>query len=182
MNDAEPDIHRLWHDQPREKQPTSVDEIRSKAERFARRTHRWNVTTAVLFGALILLEGWQVWRESRLLERVGDSLTIAALIAVVYQFRARWTARSIPAGLALTSSVDFYRDELARQRDLARSPWRYLVLFIPGVALSLLGDVLERSVPQTIAIAGFGVALFLGVAWLNTRTARRLQRDIDELA
>ena len=30
-------------------------------------------------------------------------------------------------------------------------------------------------------VAAFGVALFLAVAWVNRRTARRLQREIDEL-
>jgi hypothetical protein len=182
MNDADKDIRRLWHNQPREARAMSIDEIRSKAERFVRKTRRWNIATAVLVAVLIVVEAWQVWREPRLLERVGDSLTIAALIAMAYLFRGRWIARAMPAGLGLTNSVDFYRKQLVRQRDLARSPWRYLVLFVPGVGLSLFGDGFERPVPQTIAIAAFGVALFLSVAWLNARTARRLQRDIDELA
>jgi hypothetical protein len=182
MTDAGPDIHRLWRDQPREERAMSIDEIRSKAERFARKTRRWNIATGLLLAALVVVEAWQVWREPRLMERVGDSLTIAALIAVAYWFRGRWTARAIPAGLGLTSCVDYYRQQLARQRDLARAPWRYLVLFMPGVGLSLLGDAFERSVPQAIAISVLGVALFLSVAWLNIRTARRLQRDIDELA
>lgn len=181
MNDAEPDIHRLWHDQPREERAMSVDEIRLKAERFVRKTRRWNIATAVLFGVLIVVEAWQVWREPRLLERVGDSLTVAALLAAVYLFRRHRIPPAISARL-VTSSVDFYREHLARQRDMARRPWRYLVLFVPGVGLSLLGDVFERTIPQTMAVAAFGVALFLGVAWLNNRTARTLQRDIDELA
>jgi hypothetical protein len=182
MNDAEPDIHRLWHEQPREEHAMSIDDIRSKAERFARKTRRWNIATAALFVALIVAEAWQVWREPRLLERVGDALTIAAIIAAAYYFKGHATSAAMPAGLGTTSSVDFYRVQLAHQRDLARHPWRYLVLFMPGVGLSLFGRAFERPVPQTIAIAALGVTLFLSVAWLHARTARRLQRDIDELA
>lgn len=160
----------------------SIDDIRSKAERFARKTRAWNIATLVLLGALILVESWQVWREPLLLERVGDTLTIAALIAVAYRFRRYVINPAMSTGLATTSSVEFYRQQLARQRDLARYPWRYLILFVPGVALSLFGKTVNRSATQNAAIAMFGVALFLSVAWLNSRTARALQRDIDELA
>ena len=182
MSDEEPDVHRLWRGQPREEPAIPIDDIRSKAERFARKTRRWNIATVVLFGALIIVEGWQVWREPLLLERVGDSLTIAALIAVAFRLRGYVISPGTSPGLAMTSSVEFYRQELTSQRDLARHPWRYLILFVPGVALSLFGNALNRPATQNAAIAVFGVALFLGVAWLNSRTARTLQRDIDELA
>ena len=87
----------------------------------------------------------------------------------------------MPAGLGLTSSVDFYRQQLARQRDLAASPWEFLAPFVPGVGLSLFGRSLDRPPAQTAPIVAFGVALFLAVAWVNRRTARKLQREIDEL-
>lgn len=85
----------------------------------------------------------------------------------------------LPAGCAAPPSS--HRQQLARQRALAGQPWRYLVLFVPGVALSLFGDALARTTAQNAAIAVFAVALFLGVAWVNARTGRRLQREIDEL-
>ena len=181
MTEPDRDIQRLWHDQPREEHAMSIDDIRSKAERFERKTRRWNTVTAVLFPLLIVVEAWQVWRDPELLERVGDLLTMAALIFVLYGFLRHATTQSMPAGLGLTGSVDFYRQQIARQRDLASSPWRYLALFIPGVGLSLFGHALERSAAENTAIAAFGVALFLTVAWLHRRTARRLQREIDEL-
>ena len=159
----------------------SIDEIRASADRFTRKVQRWNIVTAVIFVLAIVLEGWQMWREPTLLERVGDLLTTAALLYVVYRYREYSIVQPMPAGLGLTTSVDFYRQQLARQRDLADNPWRFLALFIPGVALSLFGDALERPAAQTAVIAVLGVALFLGVAWLNQRTARKLQREIDDL-
>ena len=87
----------------------------------------------------------------------------------------------MPAGLALTTSVDFYRHQLTRERDLANHPWRYLAVFVPGVGLSLLGRSLDRPPAQTAAIAAFGIALFFAVAWVNRRTARKLQSEIDLL-
>jgi hypothetical protein len=181
MSDPERDIHRLWRNQPREEHAMSVDDVRARAERLQQRVRRWNVVGAAVFVVVVVAEAWQVWIHPDLLERVGDALTAAALTYVMYRFRPYAAARSMPASLGLTSSVDFYRRQLARQRDLASRPWRYLVLFVPGVGLSLFGRALDRPAAQTFGIAAFGVVLFLAVAWFNVRTARRLQREIDEL-
>jgi hypothetical protein len=174
------DIQRIWHEQPREEHPMAIEEIRSRAKRFEQKTRRWNIVTAVVIVLVMAVESWQVWRETVLPERAGDLLTMAALLYTAYRFRG-YAAQAMPAGLGLTGSVEFYRQQLARQRDLAGHPWRYLVLFIPGVSLSLLGRSLDRPVAQTAMVAAFGVALFLTVAWINRRTAQRLQREIDQL-
>jgi hypothetical protein len=117
-----------------------------------------------------------------MLDRVGDLLSIAALVYVAYRFRGYGRIGSMPAGLGLTSSVDLYRSQLARQRDLTINGWKYLLLFVPGVSLSLFGRALDRSLNQNIAVAAFGVALFMVVAWLYARTARKLQKEIDLLS
>jgi hypothetical protein len=181
MNEPERDIQKLWHDQPREEHAMSIDETRARADRFTRKVRRWNIVTGVIVVLAIAFDAWQMWREPSLLDRVGDVLTTAALLYVVYRYREYMAVQPMPAGLGLTTSADFYRQQLARQRDLAGNPWRLLALFIPGVGLSLLGHALERPPAQTAVIAALGVVLFLGVAWLNTRTARKLQREIDEL-
>jgi hypothetical protein len=160
----------------------SIDVIRAKAEQCERHVRRWKFVGAVALVLIVVAEAWQVWSHPELLERVGDGLTTAALIYVLYRFRPYAATQAMPASLGLTSSVDFYRTQLARQRDLASHPWRYLVLFIPGVSLSLFGDALNRPPAQTAAIALFGVALFLTVAWVHHRTARRLQHEIDDLS
>ena len=159
----------------------NIDDIRAKAGRFEQKTRRWYVFTGMVFLAAIMLEVWQVWREPDVVERVGDGLTIAALVYVAFWFRSRARIASMPAGLALTTSVDFYRHQLTRERDLANHPWRYLAVFVPGVGLSLLGRSLDRPPAQTAAIAAFGIALFFAVAWVNRRTARKLQSEIDLL-
>ncbi len=38
-----------------------------------------------------------------------------------------------------------------------------------------------EALESIAVIAALGVVLFLGVAWLNSRTARKLQREVDEL-
>jgi hypothetical protein len=182
MNDREREARRLWRDQPREEHQMSVEQIRSKAERLEQRVRSLNVATAVLFAAVISVEMWQISRSGELLERVGDMLTIAAFVYVAFRFRGNVAVQAMPAGLGLTSSVHFYRDQLVRRRDLSSHPWRFLLPFVPGVGLSLVGGALDGPPAQTAAVAMFGVALFLVVAWWEKRRALRLQQQIDELA
>jgi hypothetical protein len=89
--------------------------------------------------------------------------------------------QSMPAGLGLTGSVHFYRDQLARRRDLSGHPWRFLLPFVPGVALSLLGGAPDGSPAQAAAVVTFGVALFFALAWWEKRRARRIQDEIEQL-
>ena len=181
MSEPVVNIQRMWNEQPREEQKMALDEIRQRAQRFERRVRRNNVITALLVVIIVAVELRQISIEPELLERVGDSLTIAAFIYLAYWYRRHALGQAAPAGPATTQSVDFYRDQLARQRDLTSHPWGYLLPFVPGVGLSLFGRALNRSPAQNIAIAMFAVALFLTTAWWHRRSARQLQREIDEL-
>jgi hypothetical protein len=175
------DIHLLWQEQAREEQPMAVSDIRTKALHLDSRTRRWNAVGAASIVLLLIVEAWQVWINEELLERVGDALTMAALLYTAYRYRRHHQAAP-PAALGNTNSIDFYRAELVRQRDLAGDSWGYLLPFVPGVTLSLLGGApQERPAGQVIALAAFGVALFLGTAWLNAFTARKRQMEIDAL-
>jgi hypothetical protein len=181
MSEPVVNIQRMWHEQPREDHAMSVNEIRERAQRFERRVRRNNVLTALLVVVIVAVELRQISIEPELLERVGDSLTIAAFVYLAYWYRRHGLGRTAPAGPAMTQSVDFYREQLTRQRDLSDRPWGYLLPFVPGVGLSLFGRALDRSPAQNAAIAVFAVVLFIGTAWWHKRSARRLQREVDEL-
>jgi hypothetical protein len=43
------------------------------------------------------------------------------------------------------------------------------------------GEVSGRPTSQIIALAAFGVALFLAIAWWNAHTSRKFQGEIDAL-
>ena len=181
MSEPVDNIRRMWHEQPRQEDAMSVNEIRARAQRFERRVRRNNVLTALLVIVIVGVELRQISVEPELLERVGDSLTIAAFVYLAYWYRRYAFGQTAPAGPAMTQSVDFYREQLARQRDLSDHPWGYLLPFVPGVGLSLFGRALDRPPAQNAAIAVLAVALFIGTAWWHKRSARRLQREIDEL-
>ena len=181
MSERDVTVQQLWHEQPREEHAMSINEIREHAQRFERRVRRNNIFTALLIVVIVAVELRQISVEPELLERVGDSLTIAAFVYLAYWYRRHALGQTTPTGPAMTPSVDFYREQLARQRDLSEHPWGYLLPFVPGIGLSLFGRALDRSPAQNAAIAVFAVALFIGTAWWHKRSARRLQREIDEL-
>ena len=176
---ADTEILKLWLKQAREERTMPLDEIRREAERLDTKTRRWLVATAVLLILLVIWEAWQVWIQQEMLERAGDLLTIAAFVYVAYRFRKHRLAAP-PVDPGRTNCVDFYRAELIRQHDLSRDSWGYLLPFVPGVALSL-GLFEHRPTSHRIALVAFGVGVFLGVAWWNAHTARKLQHKIDAL-
>ena len=158
-----------------------LDNIRAKAMRLDRKTRRWRIGTVSLVILIVIVEAWQVWRGEDVVERSGDPLTIAAFVYVAYRYRKQALAAP-PVALGETNCVDFYRAELARQRDLSKDGWGFLLPFVPGVSLALFGGrLVDRPIGQIVAVVAFGVALFLGIAWFNVYTARKLQKAIDAL-
>jgi hypothetical protein len=171
----------LWQEQEREEQNMQPNDIRTKAEQLDRKNRRSRLLTVLLFILLLILESWQVWVQEEMLERAGDLLTIAALLYIAHRFW-KYRAAAPPVALGTTNSVAFYRAELIRQRDLSKDSWGYLLPFVPGVTLSLFGDGIEnRPIGLWVALVVFAVALFLGIAWWNAHTARKLQSEVDAL-
>lgn len=176
----ETEIEKAWQQQPREAARISVEEIRTRAERFDATVRWWrNVGAAVVIIA-VTAEVLQVWYGSDTVERIGDLLTIAAFFYVAYEYRKY--SLSIPERLG-QSCVDFYLSQLVHEQHLAGQSMRYLLPFVPGVTLSLLHGVVGEGLTRghRIGVAASGIALFVGVAWVNARTARKLQREIDAI-
>lgn len=171
----------LWQAQAREEPIVPLDDIRTKAERLDATSRRWRAGTALLLIALLIKGAVEVWWQEAMLERAGDLLIMAALVYVAYRYRKQRLAAP-PVALGRTNCAEFYRAELARQRDLSKDSWGYLLPFVPGLALAVFGRGFEhRPASQILALIAGGVALFLGVHRWNVYTERKLQKDIDAL-
>jgi hypothetical protein len=182
MNDREPDIGQMWRQQPQEKHDMTLDTIRMKARELDARVRRWNVMGGIALAALAVKNVWEVWIDTDVVERVGDLLVLVALLLVVLRFRGYMRAAAAPETLGLASCIEHYRSRLARLRDESRDSWKWVLLFVPGIGLNVVGGMLEtRSAAQIAILIVIGVATFAGVLWVNARTARQLDRDIAAL-
>ncbi len=182
------DIRKLWHDQGEESVKMSLDEIRRKAQRHEGTIRRRNGREYVAAAFVVAIFGYYIWHFHEWFMRIGSGLVIAGAVYMVFQLHRRGSAASAPADLGLTTGLDFYRNELERQRALLGSVWRwYLGPLVPGLAVIPLGAAIANPAHSPYAWVFAGayavvVALvFFLIARLNQRCAGRLQRQIDEL-
>jgi len=183
-SEPETPAHRAWREQEEADARIPLEEIRSKATRFDAKTRRGRQLGAVLASLLMVANAVQaVWPGRNMVERSGDLLIVAAFVFMGFLYRRDTRYSTQPDGPGEASCLDFYRTLLVRERDFAGQSRRYFLPFVPGVALSLTGGLLEApSTPRMVGLALGGIALFLGVNWWNAWTARRLQREIDRIA
>jgi hypothetical protein len=162
----------------------SIEEIREKVRYLERRVGRRNQREYIAAVLVVAGYGLIFWRAPSAAIRVGAGLIIAATIFVCYQLRVRGGAASLDADAGHKSSLDFYRTQLERQRELLHDVWRwYLLPFAPGAVVLLVGWALAWPA-RVWSVVGYGVmVLMVGIGGhaLNRRAAARIQRVLDRL-
>jgi hypothetical protein len=178
------DLNRVWQQQPIEEGSMTLDDIRTRVtaweRRIARRNLREYVAAVVVFAGF----GFVAWRDPNWLVRIGAGLVVLGTCYVVWHLYTRGSTRAMPASLAARDCLDFHRSELVRQRDLLRSVWTwYLLPFVPGVAVMMIGRVALEPGRRVAVLASTALmaAVFVWVGRLNQRGARKLQAKIDAL-
>ncbi|MCU1233502.1 MAG: hypothetical protein JWP63_1469 [Candidatus Solibacter sp.] len=167
------DPMKIWQEQPVEGTAISMDEIRRRAGRFEYRIRSRNKREYLGAAIVAIMFTFYLFHFSDWAIRVGSLLVLAGTAYVVAQLYRRSSPLALPGELGLTGSVEFYRRELVRQRDLLRSVWSwYLAPLVPGLLVISKGKIV------TLAI---NVLVFGGVWWINQRAADRLTRQIEEL-
>ncbi len=188
-SESSPDrMKELWQGQQTEGARMSVEQIRMSAGKFQRTIGWRNVREYVAALAVTIFFAYDFVRTDDVLARIGFGLLIAGTAWVVWQLHAQGSAKRVPEDAALSSFIEFQRRELMRQRDLLRGVWRwYLGPLIPGlvVLIASFGRTNAHQVkhPELIIVTYsiLVAAVFLGIAKLNERGARRLQQQIDRL-
>jgi hypothetical protein len=187
MNErSEIPVIEIWQNQPVEGIKMSVDEIRRRAGKFERRIQWRNRRESV--GCLIVsgLFTYFLLSNHDVLFRISYGMFIVAMIWIAIQLHRKGSVKSLPAGLEASSSLQFFRSELERQRDTVKNVWPwYLAPMVPGYVMLTIAYAVSFHRPvQWIGVAAFDlfiVLLFIGIWKMNQRAARCLQRSIDEL-
>ena len=187
MTELQNPVQKIWQDQPVEGITMSAEEIRRRAGKFERRIRGRNRRESV---ACLLVSGLFVYfsvGNHDVLFRIAYGLFIAAMIWVAVQLHRKGSAKSLPAGLEASSSLQFFRTEMERQRDTVKNVWPwYLAPMVPGYVMLTIAYAV--SFPRPVRWIGVGVfdllivLLFIGIWKMNQRAAKCLQRSIDELS
>ena len=178
------DLQALWQSQSPDRSAITLNEIRQMAQRLEHRVAWRNGREYIVAAIVVAVFGWQMFKFPSALLRIGAGLIIAAVIAVVYMLHLWGTAQTLPSDLALTSALEFHRAQLEKQRDLLRSVWWwYLLPFVPGVVVMVIGRALAQPerMAQIIAWSVGMIVIMVGGYVLNQRAAARIQRRIDGL-
>ena len=160
----------------------TIDTIRAQAEAFDRRSRREDLASFGIFAFIIAANAITMVFEHDPIERLGDLLAILASLYVLatYYWRAR---EEPPAALGTTPLIEFYRHNIVRRQAMYGRFWIVVVLFLPGMILSTVGDVFMSPIQpsQFVALAVGFVGAVAVVEWFNRRAARRLSAELDQL-
>ena len=161
----------------------TVTEIQRKASELERQVWLRNAVEYVVVLILVGVHGSLAVIGPNAVERAGRTLIVAAALYVGWQLHRRGSIERMPASLGAMSCIDFYRAQLMRQRELFRNAWTwYLLPFVPGAALVLLGSRVAGAPQSLIAAAvAFVVVIFVAVTAAHRQAMRRIQAKLDEL-
>lgn len=179
-------MQEIWQGQPVEGVKMSIEEIRNRATKFEKKIYWRNVRENVAGAIAIVWLGFYFAGAHRVLDRSAFALLIAGMVYVMYQLHRQGAAKAMPPSMTVGPSLEFYREELERQRKLVSNVWTwYLGPFVPGLLLSVVASIAHNPQPRHIAMLIFWYGLIAGFFvfawWLNVRAARCLKRMIGEL-
>ena len=166
----------------------SLDEIRQRARQLQTKARLAALTWIALGLCLSALFARAFAGAHDLVPRIGYGVLSLWGLYGVYQ-AYRWIRPGrLAADATFSTSRDFYRQELERQRDYNRHIWRKSGLTLAFLGLALVAvpalvkaihtpGLLPNIVPLLVLVAVWFVAFF----YAKKRNRQKLQREIDEV-
>ena len=165
----------------------SLVEVRAGADKFYRKVRRRNLIEYAACVFVVVAFGSYVFTLPQILQKIGSAWIVLATFYVAWQLHRRGSAVS-PETAGQMPIYEFVRAQLVRQRDALRSIfWWYILPFLPGLAMILVGNGLAVPAGKGPPIwarwlwLAVMIAVFVGVWGLNQWGARKLQRRISEI-
>jgi hypothetical protein len=182
MTNDEDAIQPIWQSQPTLRVAITTDQMRARAVRFEAKTQRRYRMDLVSFALVALIAGVGALMPRTALVRAGGLLLALWAVIGLYSVRRFNSLTPQPSESGASPCLAWYRDQLLRQRDVALSRPLGLALCVPGLALVLMGYVVEGLPWTTSAILG-AAAGFVGVGAIihGKHLAAQFQREIDAL-
>jgi len=176
----------IWQAQALDAPRISLAYLRHQMDSLRRRTQvRSGLKYAGDFCAVVFLVvvGWSFFAP-RPLTSFSVALWALGVFGVNFQRHRRMAMSATPEQMGALDALQFYRQQLVRQRDARRGNWRWwLPPIIPGMVSLPVALALESS-KSWMDIGGLVVWFVFGVSMgivLNERAARSIQDEIDAL-
>ena len=175
-----------WQSQHVDEPLLSIDYLRNRAMEHTTRGRARTVVEYLCAGVTIVMGVWFAALVGGALFRVGVLVMLAGCLYSLYALRRRRLTWALALEGTAAEALHFYKQELARLRDLHGGLWKvYLPASVPGAVLLLAWIFLERRGPDNVwRIVGLtcGVAVWI-VAMLRheAQEAQRYQRELDAL-
>ena len=189
MSERDP-LRDLWAGQQTGEFSMPLEEIRRKARGFQKTIRRRNIGEYAAAALVIGVFSWMAVIIPEPVVRAGCILTVLGALYVCWKLHTMAGAAGAAEMDAAESLADFHRKELLRQRAALASVWRwYLLPFVPGVAVFVLGVSLSPDNPAPLAVklgvlafaTGIQAAIFGAIWWLNARAVKALDAEIAAL-
>ena len=172
----------LWKTQETDTPPMTLEQIHARGFQSGVRARNLVEYAATLI--VVFAFGSYVFTAPNIFIKVGAALTVVGAMFTAWQLHRRGSARTPPASSA-QDALAFHRAELERQRQASLSvPKWYLAPFLPGLAVTLIGQGQELEGQPLVAklvVPALAAVVFVAIALHHRRISRRLQTAIDEL-
>jgi hypothetical protein len=180
-------LQQAWQRQALDAPRINLTYLRHRTESLQRRTR---VRNALEYVGGIAGVAWCIWAgwgfiSPRPLMSIGIALWALAVFYLMFQWHRR-AGLQVPAEqLGTLDALQFYRQQLVRQRDARRGNWRWwLPPLAPCLIVLLVAFIVEVQPtpwkPILCLVALWSVLLILGVLSYE-RVGRRFQQEIDAL-
>jgi len=168
----------------------SLADIRTRATRFQSRVRQRNALEYAASAFVIVFFTWAALTAPAPLIQLGAAMIVLGTFYVCWNLYTLARADAVDGLNEVQAWTEFHRSELKRQRSALDTVWRwYLAPFAPGMVVFIAGVAFTPETPMPVLaraiVFGLGVgmigAMFAGIAWLNKRAVKALDREIAAL-
>jgi hypothetical protein len=178
------DFSELWKRQDLQPARIPLEELRKRASRLKNKVRIRTISGLLASVLVFICFVYLAFQMPDAPRRLGASLTAVAVVYFIYQL-LQGRSKTAPFDLGTSASVDFYRQEVERQRDFHQG-WRFwtrAAALYPGYLLFCWGSTVAEpaSARVYVWIAVTAIVLGAGGVALNLAKARKYQRLLDEM-
>ena len=120
-NSMSNDIRFVWQSQTKKPSDISLELIHHKARRLEETMHQKIVSTYVVALIIVVIALYISWQLDEIFFRMGAGALILLAVSLIYQTRKAVSPGRLPLDATLGVSLDFYRQDLERQRSYLRA-------------------------------------------------------------